>query len=78
MEGWGSGVEGGGAGLLPPGGCLRSGRWGPLKGQTTTLPEGRPEHLCFPQAKQTRQRLLCSHGLTFGKICKDIFVLFFS
>ena len=31
----------------------------------------------FSSSQTDRGRLLCSHGLTFGKIYKDIFVLFF-
>lgn len=76
MVGAGSGVEGGGAGLLPPGGCLRSDRWGPLKGQTTTFPEGRPEHLCFPQAKQTDDVYSVHMVLRLVKFAK-IFLYFF-
>lgn len=31
----------------------------------------------FSSSQTDRGCLLCSHGLMFGKICKDIFVLFF-
>lgn len=56
---------------------LRSGGCWSLQGQTTAIPEGRPQHLFFPQAKQTEDVYSVHMVLCLVKFAKIFLYSFF-
>lgn len=57
---------------------LGSGGCWPLQGPTAAFPEGRPQHLFFPQAKQTEDVYSVHMVLGLVKFAKIFLYFFFS